>query len=214
MTLTLDFHLLPRPLYRGRPYLEADAKFSPDGRYRHWLTRRWSDGPSLMFLQLNPSRADAHHDDATTRRNVRFADDYGYGALILHNLYDLISTDPQGLKAVDDPVSEGNDARIAAAAAEHNVIVFAWGANADPVRAREVASRVWRVCTRTGGAVAVFGWTLADQPLHPLRLAADTQLHTLTAGAHADFSDVDRRWTGLLADTREPGQYTDEQAPR
>ena len=40
--------------------------FSEDRRYRYWLTRRWGSGPALMFVSLNPSDADEHHDDPTT----------------------------------------------------------------------------------------------------------------------------------------------------
>ena len=195
MTLTLDLHL-PR-----WSHTESSAKFSPDGRYRYLLTRRWGDGPALMFVQLNPSTANADRDDATVRRDIRFADGFGYSAFTGLNLYAGKATDPRDLAAMDDPVGPENDAYLDRAAAEHDVIVFAWGADAAPERARAVASRIWRICRRTGGAVACLGWTGNNQPKHPLRMRADTPLHTVTAGAHPDLLDVDPRWTQLLADT-------------
>ena len=36
---------------------------SPCGTYRHQLTRRWSAGPTCGFIMLNPSTADAEHDE-------------------------------------------------------------------------------------------------------------------------------------------------------
>ena len=102
---------------------------------------------------------------------------------------------------MDDPVGPDNDAHLDCAAAEHDVIVFAWGANADPARARAVATRLWRIAAANGGTVAVFGWTAGEQPRHPLYLAGDPPLQRLTAWAHQDMLDVDPRWARLLADT-------------
>jgi hypothetical protein len=80
VTLTLDLHL-PRWLHT-----EADAEFSEDRTYRYWLARRWGPGPALMFVSLNPSDADEHRDDPTTRRDMDFARDFGYDAVTLLNL--------------------------------------------------------------------------------------------------------------------------------
>ena len=78
--MTLELHL-PRWLHT-----EADAEFSEDRTYRYWLTRRWGPGPALMFVSLNPSDADEHRDDQTTRRDMDFARDFGYDAVTLLNL--------------------------------------------------------------------------------------------------------------------------------
>ena len=102
---------------------------------------------------------------------------------------------------MDDLIGPDNDEHLDRAAAEHDVIVFAWGAHADPGRARQVATRLWNIARSTGGAVAALGWTLGDQPRHPLYLRADTPLQCLTAWAHRDMLDVDQRWTRLLTDT-------------
>lgn len=192
MSLTLDLHL---------PYIESSAWLSADGRYRHRLTRRWAGGPALMVVGLNPSTADAVHDDQTIRREKRFARTFGYGALDKFNLYDYRATDPAELVAAGFPVSAVNDSALDAAAGCHDLIVFAWGAQAQPQRARAVASRLWRICCSTGAAVGCLGWTANGQPRHPSRLASDSVLRTVTAGAHADFADIDPRWSRLLADT-------------
>jgi hypothetical protein len=199
MTLMLDLHLPQLPRHRAHSYTEASAQFSECGRYRYRLTRRWDDGPALMFIQLNPSTAGADRDDPTVRRDVGFAHGLGYSALTALNIYAGKATDPRDLAAMADPIGPDNDTHIDTAAAHHDLIVFAWRAHADPDRARAVASRVWRICRHTGGSVACLGWTTNNQPKHPLRLAGDTPLQTLTAGH--DFADVDARWSQLLADT-------------
>jgi hypothetical protein len=204
MTLTLDLNL-PQFSHHRVHYTEASADFSDCGRYRYRLKRRWAQGPALMFIQLNPSTAGADRDDATVRRDVGFALGFGYSAITALNIYAGKATQPRDLAAMADPIGPDNDAYIDRAAADHDLIVFAWGHHADPVRARTVASRVWRICAQTGASVACLGWTASGQPKHPVRLPADTPLQTLTAGAHPNFVDVDARCNQLLADTSDQG---------
>ena len=80
------------------------AGFSRCGRYRYWLRRRWNgDLPQCTFIGLNPSTADARTNDPTLRRCINFADQWGYGSLLLVNLFALRSTDPRALRLSDDP---------------------------------------------------------------------------------------------------------------
>ena len=45
------------------------AIISDCGRYRHELHRMWDeDRPKVLFIMLNPSTANAIHDDPTTIR--------------------------------------------------------------------------------------------------------------------------------------------------
>lgn len=75
----------------------GSAVISECGRYRYELTRRWDDGPVLEFDMLNPSTAGADYDDNTIRRCVGFAQRWGYGALLVRNLYPLRATNPEAL---------------------------------------------------------------------------------------------------------------------
>lgn len=167
-----------------------------------------------MFVSLNPSDADEHRDDQTTRRDMCFAREFGYDAVTLLNLSAAVMTNPKHLAGLADPIGPDNDAHLDREAARHDVIVFAWGANADPARARAVATRLWRICLHTGATVAHLGWTAEGQPRHPSRLAKDTPLSTLTASAHLDFSDVDPRWVQLLSDPSGEGEDLDGQWSR
>jgi hypothetical protein len=50
---------------------------------RTWLEER----PFVMFIGLNPSIADENEDDPTTRRCMRYAGSWGFGGLIVTNLF-------------------------------------------------------------------------------------------------------------------------------
>lgn len=193
MTLTLDLHL---------PHHSPPAVFSPDRRYRYLLTRRWNDNlPALAVVGHNPSVADEHRNDPTTRWLITFAKDSGHGALTLANQVAGVATDPADLATMADPIGPQNDYHLQTLAEDHDLIVLAWGAAADPQRARTVASRLWRTLRHTGGTLAVFGWTAAGHPRHPLYLPRGTQLQCLTATAAPDYTGVDPRWCQLIADT-------------
>ncbi len=201
MTLMLGLHI---------PHSESSAVFSEDRRYRYLLTRRWDDGPAVAFVGLNPSKANEHRNDATVRRFISFARSWGRGALTVGNLNAVVAPDPHDLAVMADPIGPDNGAYLRGLAIDHDLIVLAWGANADPKRARAVTSMLWRALSVTGGSLGVLGWTPDDQPRHPLYLSADTPLQCLTAGAHPEYVDVDARWMRLLVDTTDldvDGEY-------
>ena len=106
---------------------EAGARFSPCRRWRYLLWRRWADGPAANFLMLNPSTADEVSLDPTCARARAYAEAWGFGALIVTNIFGWRATDPAALKRVRDPVGSGNDAAIVRAAREAAFVVCAWG---------------------------------------------------------------------------------------
>jgi hypothetical protein len=76
---------------------------------------------------LNPSTADEFQLDPTCARARSYAERWGYGALIVTNVFGWRATDPNAMKAVKDPVGPGNDAAIVRAAKEAAIVVCAWG---------------------------------------------------------------------------------------
>ena len=107
---------------------EAGAQFSPCRRWRYLLWRRWDAGkPVANFLMLNPSTADEVKLDPSCTRARRYAEAWGYGGLIVTNVFGFRSTDPLLLKKQKDPVGPGNDAAIVRAAKEAAIVVCAWG---------------------------------------------------------------------------------------
>jgi hypothetical protein len=69
------------------------AALSACGAYRWWLERLWDPcRPRILFIGLNPSRADARSNDPTLRRVMRFARSWGYGAVDVLNLFARIGS--------------------------------------------------------------------------------------------------------------------------
>jgi hypothetical protein len=106
---------------------ESGALFSRCRRWRYLLWRRWASGPAANFLMLNPSTADEVRLDPTCARAHAYAEAWGFGALIVTNIFGWRATDPAALKRCRDPVGSGNDAAIVRAAREATLVVCAWG---------------------------------------------------------------------------------------
>ncbi len=76
----------------------SDALFSDCQRFRYWLSRTWNVAqPTVAFIGLNPSRADLTVDDNTVRKCQMFARRWGYGRLLMLNLFAYRATDPQNM---------------------------------------------------------------------------------------------------------------------
>jgi hypothetical protein len=91
----------------------ASARFSACGRYRWWLERCWDSRlPTLLFIGLNPSRADAERDDPTLRRLQSFARAWGFGRLEVVNLFARVAASPALLRRCVDPVGPDNDRQL------------------------------------------------------------------------------------------------------
>lgn len=150
--------------------VDVGAKFSVCQRYRYVLWRWWDKKePYVMFIGLNPSTADETEDDPTIRRCKRFAADWGYGGLVMTNLFAIRATDPQVMLKYHDPVGNENDHYLRSLAKHAGVIVAAWGANGGHCR------RDAEVLRMIPG-MKHLGLTKAGKPRHPLYLRADTKL--------------------------------------
>ena len=110
--------------------MDRTALFSPCRTFRYRLGRRWSDGPVVAFIMLNPSCADEHIDDPSVRRCIGFARRLGYGGLEAVNLYAFLATDPAELRRAGYPMGSDNDQQITEAVHESSRVVAAWGVHA------------------------------------------------------------------------------------
>ena len=81
----------------------------------------------MFFICLNPSTADAENDDKTVRRIIGFARDWGFGGVLIGNLFALRSRDPSALYKSADPVGPDNDMYLRQMAEQSELIVAAWG---------------------------------------------------------------------------------------
>src|ERR1041385_2740758 len=106
----------------------SGAQFSPCRRWRYLLWRRWDAAkPVANFLMLNPSTADQLKLDPSCTRARLYAERWGYGSVVITNIFAWRATDPQDMKAARDPVGRGNDRAIVRAAREARLVVCAWG---------------------------------------------------------------------------------------
>ena len=150
----------------------ATATFSDDRRHRYLLTRTWDVAlPTVNFVMLNPSTADAFVLDPTNRRCVGFARAWGYGSMVTTNVFAFRSTDPKGLRAVDDPVGPANDESIVEAARNADLVIAAWGVHAE-LHGRGDAVR--ELLATSGVEPRVLRLTKDGHPGHPLYLPADS----------------------------------------
>jgi hypothetical protein len=152
---------------------EKTAVLSPCGLYRYRLGREvQADGGTVNFVMLNPSTADASIDDPTIRRCVGFARSWGFGGLVVTNLYGLRSTDPAGLLSSPDPVGPDNDRHVREVAGAAGLVVCAWGAFGAPSGRARVA-RVLGLIREAGRVPHYLKLTAAGHPGHPLFLRSD-----------------------------------------
>lgn len=143
---------------------ESTAIISSCGTYRYRLTRRWDDRPMLGWIMVNPSSADDDADDPTIRRCKGFAAAWGFGGIVVCNLYALRSTDPSALRTHPDPVGPDNDEHLVAST--EALTVAAWGVHG----AGERSTRVRVLFDQAGRPLYHLGLTRSGQPRHPLYL--------------------------------------------
>lgn len=105
------------------------ATISDCQQYRYELRRVWDDTkPLVLFIGLNPSTADAETDDNTSRVCINYAKRWGYGGLLLGNLFAFRSTDQSALYTASDPVGPDNDVWLRRLQAEAEIVICAWSA--------------------------------------------------------------------------------------
>lgn len=151
---------------------QKGATFSKDHRYRYDLTRIWDARLQLvMFIGLNPSTADAEHDDPTIRRCMGFARRWGYGGLLMGNLYALVSTDPKALLKPDaNPISLDNDMFLLTMHGKAALTVAAWGSFGTALGVRSAWVRA------NLPHLSCLGVNKDGEPKHPLYLPLDAEL--------------------------------------
>ncbi|MFC7231619.1 DUF1643 domain-containing protein [Saliphagus sp. GCM10025308] len=169
------------------PILRDDrngAVFSDDSVYRYRLWRTWDTSkPTLAFLMLNPSTADATEDDPTIRRCLGFAKEWDYGSLAVVNLFALRSPDPAALREHADPVGPENDDHLQAVCEEVETVVAAWGANGS------LQGRASEVARLLEGNLHALDTTKNGHPVHPLYQPADAEPELWSASELGDQVD-------------------------
>ena len=140
--------------------MKKSAIKSSDGKYRYCLKREWDRKlQTIVFIGLNPSLADAVNNDATICRCIKFAQRWGYGSLVMLNLFAYITVDPRVLFKVSNPIGEDNDKWLKKY--RYYFAIACWGNH---------GHYYWRnvIVTRFFDRLYCLGKTKMGQPKHPL----------------------------------------------
>ena len=113
--------------------LHKTAVISRCEKYRYKLTRTWDeDKGKVLFIMLNPSTANHIENDLTTIRCINFAKKWGYGGIMIGNIYPFRAKRPKDLRKW---LKDGgtyqffNRDAVHQMAEQADLIVCAWGCN-------------------------------------------------------------------------------------
>ena len=117
--------------------MKKSAVISKCHRYRYELHREWDEKKGkVLFIMLNPSTADADNNDLTTIRCINFAKKWGYGGIMIGNIYPFRAKRPKDLKKwLNDTTvfvygaHRTNKAHVQEMAHKADLVVCAWGCN-------------------------------------------------------------------------------------
>lgn len=160
--------LMPLQTSIARPQEPIARGATIEGQYRFDLTRAWGAGPAVCWVMLNPSTADGLKDDPTIWNIMCRSLSWGFGSLVVVNIYPFRSPSPAALKAWLQ--KDHLDVRMALADnASHafvlmrlcELVMAAWGSHANPV---DVAY----VLDQQPSTLHCLGRTKSGAPLHPL----------------------------------------------
>lgn len=99
MTDLFDFGLESPRERAPRPTEPVVRSAVIEGPYRWRMDRAWGSGPTILWCLFNPSDADGKRDDPTTLRMMQFSYGWGFGKMIVVNVYPFVASQPRDLIA-------------------------------------------------------------------------------------------------------------------
>lgn len=164
------------PVWSRLKRVHLDAVFSPCRTWRYSLIRVWGDSNNLAaFVGLNPSTADEKTDDPTVRRCRSWAKAWGFGGMIMLNIFAFRATDPRDMRKAEDPVGPGNDKALLENLQRCHLRIAAWGKHGGYLERGEVVLKMMQ----SVGLVKCFGLNGDGSPKHPLYQPNDVKLKVL-----------------------------------
>lgn len=162
------------------------ARFSADGKYR-WVLRRVIEpdlskyGGKIVFCGVNPSDAGSVRNDPSVVRMINFTALWCFGELAVVNPFSAISSTPDKLAEMPDPVGGETDYWLRREFNDCDLIVPMWGAiEKVPPHLRYRFDDARRLMRESSTQCKVFGLTKQGHPQHPLYLPRDTKLKEWT----------------------------------
>ena len=110
---------------------------------------------------------------------MRFACDWGFGRLVVANLFAYRTSEPARLRAAAAPVGPRNDRWLARLSSDAALVLAAWGTHGDYLgRAELVRSRI--------RGLHCLGTTMGGLPRHPLYVRHDVSPIPFELAMHRD----------------------------
>lgn len=108
-------------------HMKTSAVISPCNQYRYELRRIWDvSKPLVLFICLNPSTADEVIEDNTSKVCINYAKRWGFGGLLIGNLFAFRSTLPSALHKANNPIGPDNNLWLKKLQLEASLVVCAW----------------------------------------------------------------------------------------
>lgn len=160
--------------------MKKTAHLSRCGTYRYELGRSWApEKGQICWIMLNPSTADANQDDPTLRRCIHFTQSWGFGELVVVNLYPFRSSRPADLwqwaehEIWRDYNSMGvliydNLSAVACCTKGADLVVAAWGNNAKNLQWKDQIIQVVQGEDPPWPDLYCLGTTKGGAPKHPM----------------------------------------------
>ena len=143
-----------------------EAEFSIDKKERYSLKREWDKSKNkILYIMLNPSKADDKKDDPTIRRLINFTKKFNYGGFLVGNIFTTITPNP---KEIDKSkgISGRNLEELLKLINTVDQIVYAWGnTTEEPQLLKELVL-----------SPKCFGKNFNGTPKHPLYLPKNSKL--------------------------------------
>ncbi len=169
--------------------MNSNAFFSLSRKYRYRLTRKLSESNKrIIFIGLNPSTANAENNDSTLRRLINFSNSWGYGSLVVINLFARVSISPKFLKSSSNPIGHHNNFELKSkiigwSQDEFSDLWLGWGAHGSFMkRDREILKEVRKFSLKKienfpkAKMPLAIGLTKSGSPRHPLYMHSSSYL--------------------------------------
>lgn len=165
-----------KSLYPLQAGMHGAAYLTPDEQHRLWLARVWGRGACYVaILGHNPSAARPDMDDPTIRRDIGFAQRWGFDGLFKINCMTYRATNPKNLLQPNLILTHHDNVDVLRKVGGRcSKVVLAYGAMHPSLHnyadeavtiLREVKNQLW-----------CFGRTKNGDPKHPLYLKNETSL--------------------------------------
>lgn len=108
--------------------VKCEAVFSDDGKHRYSWYREWNKSkPTACIIMIAPSNASVISCDLSTMLCINQAEQLGYGAAWIVNLFSRASVSIRGREKIGPLTTEETDKYILTCAERADTVILAWG---------------------------------------------------------------------------------------